>query len=200
MATTSSPASVGLYLDKEQHFKQYSNELLSAGFSLSAQQLSHSICIVDQEELENKPDFWLNKPTPFIISGIMDAQECTRLLSTLSNTVGFLNDMPTFPEITFNLVMGLHVFNERTVYSRRVENINEKILNNRIIGIAVGALRISFGGQADEIVETIKVLSRNKQKRLVDVATEIIYLLEPNMLPLESSMDEWLESKISRRS
>lgn len=200
MVMMHNPISVGIFTDKKQFFERYSNDLLTAGFNLSFQESGHAICIVDQKELEKEQDFWFNKATPFIISGIINSDQCTSFLGSYPSTVGFLNDVPTISEITFNLIMGLHIFNERLIYSRRVEGIDEKISNNRTIGIAVGALHATFGGEVEDIVDRVKVLSRNKQKRLVDVAMEITSLLEPSSVLLGQPMDEWLDARISIRA
>jgi len=189
---------VGIYSDKEQHFRQYSTELLEAGFNLSATNDAHHVCIVELQQLHGNQDFWIDQSTPYLVSDVSELHQASAILRGYPNVVGFLNDIPSAIDITLNLTLGLHWFNERENYSNRLENMDDKINNNRTIGVAVGALVSVYGGETQNVFEKLKLVSRNKQRRLVDVAADVLASLTPSDNSPEK-LDEWLDSHISVR-
>jgi hypothetical protein len=163
------------------------------------------IFIVGMSEFSDADNLahWTNTPSPFLISGIDSLPTKIVVQDVLDRAVGFLRRTPTLTEILLNLRLGLHLHHERSRHSKRIQNIETKIENNRVIGMAVGVLMSNYGESEQHIFDAIKSISRNKQRRISSVAHEIItkhdraYQTDSNPTLSASSLKAWLKNNIT---
>jgi len=174
---------VGIFGSEALALVECANELHQAGYDLnfsssvkSRNESNEDIFIVGISEFSDADNLarWKSTGTPFLISGIDSLPHSIAVLEVLDSAVGFIRSAPTLTEILLNLRLGLHWHNERSNHSRRIQNIETKIENNRIIGMAVGVLMNNYGESEQHVFDSIKSISRNKQRRISSVAHEII--------------------------
>jgi len=194
-------------------FEQYRQELQGVGYHLSFEKnvlendrvSGSDICIVDIAELEPSKQLLQNKNLPFLIYGIKELPTNEQIVSVFYDAVGYFVDEPSASSICLNIQLGLHRHRERVSYSKRVQDITEKIENNRLNGIATGLLMGKTGLSAEHIFDEVKSLSRNKQQRVADVASEIIKLLSNEIMSTEMKTTKtrpirnltlWLEENV----
>lgn len=215
MEITHHPVTVGIFGTEALAIGQCASELSLAGYALNfpssfkPDQHSHNdIYIVGISELSDMDNLaqWKNSPSPFLISGIDTLPQNNALLDILDRAVGFIRSAPTLTEILLNLRLGLHWHNERRSHSQRIHNIESKIENNRVIGMAVGVLMNSYGQSEQHVFESLKSVSRNKQRRISSVAHEIITKhdgrnQDGNNLTLSAScLQSWLTNNITMKN
>lgn len=180
------PIYVSVFGTKASSLLQHQQALTATGccldfptipLELSIKDQPADIYIVDLIEIKQSQSLFQSETLPYLIYGLDDLPVDTTSLELLYNAVGYLADMPSVNSIRLNVQLGLQRFRERQNYSRRVQDISEKIENNRLIGIATGLLISKTGLAPEEVFEQLKQVSRNKQRRAVDVAEEIILAL-----------------------
>tara|TARA_R110002153_G_scaffold107109_4_gene246912 strand:+ start:77166 stop:77816 length:651 start_codon:yes stop_codon:yes gene_type:complete len=212
MEITHSPIRVGIFGREALTLAECANELYQAGYDLnfssslkSRNETDDDIFIVGMSEFSDtdKLAHWQSTPTPFLISGI-DSLPCnTEVQYVLDRAVGFIRSSPTLTELLLNLRLGLHWHHERSRHSKRIQNIETKIENNRIIGMAVGVLMNNYSESEQHVFDSIKSISRKKQRRISSVAHEIIskhdgiYQAEGNPTLSESNLQIWLTNNIT---
>lgn len=162
------------------------------------------IFIVGMSEFSNTDNLvhWTSTPSPFLILGIDRLPTKNVVQDVLDRAVGFIRSTPTLTEILLNLRLGLHLHHERSSHSKRIQNIETKIENNRVIGMAVGVLMSNYGESEEHIFDAIKSISRNKQRRISSVAHEIItkhdkIYQNDGDRALSSSLGAWLTNNIT---
>lgn len=205
---------VGIYDDEKTIFHQYSDELSSGGYQLcftpeltplSIEESDADICIINIAKLEGDTDFLHETNTPFLVSGVSKQIINFAPNNIFKHSVGLISNDPSLEEICINIRLGLLRHDERKKYSDRIEGINEKFENNRITGIAIGLLMSSSGLLKEDILEDIKLISRKKQRRIPDVANEIISILQSNKdidtneINSRPKFKHWLDKNISSR-
>jgi hypothetical protein len=212
MEITHRPVRVGIFGSEALALGECANELHQAGYDLnfcsSLQPRNESdddIFIVGMSEFY-EPDnlaHWKSTPLPFLVSGIDSLPNNITVQELLDRAVGFIRSTPTLTEILLNLRLGLHLHHERSRHSKRIQNIETKIENNRVIGMAVGVLMNNYGESEQHIFDAIKTISRNKQRRISSVAHEIItkhdkiYQADDNPTLLVSNLQTWLTKNIT---
>lgn len=205
---------VGIYDGEKTIFHQYSDELSSGGYQLSfnPELTPHSIdksdddiCIINIAKLDGNTDFLHETNTPFLVSGVSKQIINFAPNDIFKHSVGLISNEPSLEEICINIRLGLLWYDERKKYSDRIEGINEKFESNRITGIAIGLLMSASGLLKEDILEDIKVISRNKQRRIPDVANEIILILQSNKdidtseINSREKFKSWLDNNIASR-
>lgn len=206
------PVRVGIFGTESHALSQCANELHQAGYDLNfstsltpSDHTTDDIYIVGISELADnqKLKHWKNTSVPFLISGIDTLPNNIAMLDVLDSAVGFIRSAPTLTEILLNLRLGVHWHNERSNHSKRIHNIETKIENNRVIGMAVGVLMNNYGQSEQHVFDSIKAICRNKQRRISSVAQEIITKhngINPNLenpTLSAASMQTWLTDNIT---
>lgn len=213
MEITRSLVRVGIFGSEALAIGECANELRQAGYILnfsaslkSRNEPDNDIFIVGMSEFDDADTlaFWESTPSPFLISGIDSLPHNIALLEAFNSAVGYIRSAPTLTEILLNLRLGLHWHNERRSHSKRMSNIETKIENNRIIGIAVGVLMNNYGETEHHVFDCLKAISRNKQRRISSVAQEIIakhnernHTTDINLKSPPSSLQTWLTDNIT---
>jgi len=204
--------SVNIYGVEASVFHQSKEQLLGMGYDLhfypccdhsTVSELRADICIVDIARLDECGSIFKQAATPYLISGITDSNEAGLPVEVLKNSVGFMNGCPTASDMGINLSLGLLWHEEREKYSQRVQDIDEKINNNRTNGVAIGMLMQQSGLLEQEVMTCLKSISRDKRRRMVDVSAGIIdntYLLEKADLTTLAKLKNWLVLAIPNRS
>ena len=211
----SKPINVVVYGKKSSVFEQYQQELQGVGYDLkiapkftnTTQHVSSSdICIVAATELAFCQPFFQNTNLPFLVYDMDCGSNDTEIEDIYPDAVGYFVGEPSTKSICLNIQLGLQRHRERENYAKRMQDITDKIENNRLTGIATGLLMSKTGLAADQIFDEIKSISRKKQQRVADVATEIIRILSsdelktPEMKIIRSkpirNLSLWLEGNI----
>tara|TARA_R110002050_G_scaffold57423_5_gene129344 strand:- start:266161 stop:266808 length:648 start_codon:yes stop_codon:yes gene_type:complete len=211
MEITRSPVRVGIFGSEASVLAECANELHQAGYVLnfssslkSRNEPDDDIFIVGMSEFADSDNLalWKNTPSPFLISGIDSFPHNSAVLDALNSAVGYIRSAPTLTEILLNLRLGLHWHNERSSHSKRINNIETKIENNRIIGMAVGVLMNNYGESEQRVFDSLKTISRNNQRKISSVAQEILakhsernYQADDNKQA--SSLHTWLSNNIT---
>lgn len=208
------PIRVGIFGKEALALGQCADELHQAGYDLNfsaslkpAKQAVDDIYIVGISELKDADNLalWKSTPSPFLISGIDTLPKNLAILDVLDNAVGLIRTSPTLTEILLNLRLGLHWHSERLSHSKRIHNIETKIENNRIIGMAVGVLMNNYGQSEQHVFDSMKSISRHKQRRISSVAHEIITKYDQinhtqeNPTLSASSLQSWLTNNITMK-
>ena len=202
---------VNIYGVEASVFHQSKEQLLAMGYDLhfypccdqsTASELMADICIVDIAHLGKCGSILKQADTPYLVSGITASNETEMPLEVFKNSVGFLNGFPTASDMGINLSLGLQWHDEREKYSQRVQNIDEKINNNRTNGVAIGMLMQQSGLPEQEVMTCLKAISRDKRRRMVDVSGDIIdkaSLLDKADLTTLAKLKNWLVLAIKSR-
>jgi len=201
---------VDVYSENESEFRDPSEELRSLGYTLRfcnnlasfATLKNHpDICIVDVSKLSECHGELKSLSSPYLLSGADFLKENVVPSESFENSVGFINAEPSVSDICVNIQLGLLWHKEREHFSRRGQDIDEKISNNRITGIAVGMLMQKSGLAEGDVLNSLKSASRSKQRRMVDVSREIIDDIDKTNEALSSLGDlkKWLAATISYR-
>ncbi|MEY8239403.1 MAG: ANTAR domain-containing protein [Cycloclasticus sp.] len=193
-------------------FQQREEDFLAMGYRLQcrtespAEVLAADICIVDVSRMDDCRELLQQKNTPYLISGINLTPPLTGTVelpfAVLKNSVGFMNASPLLADISISIRLGLLWHDEREKYSQRVQNIESKINNNRVNGIAIGMLMQQSGLLEHAVMNCLKQTSRNKRRRMVDVSAEVIdklALLDQAQLSTEAQLLNWLKETVSCR-
>ncbi len=203
---------VGIFGSETLALGECASELKQAGYDLNFSSSSKSrnesdddIFIVGISEFSDADNLahWTSTPSPFLISGIDRLPTNIVVQEVMDRAVGFIRSTPTLTEILLNLRLGLHLHHERSRHSKRIQNIETKIENNRVIGMAVGVLMSNYGESEQHIFDAIKSISRNKQRRISSVAHEIItkhdrtYQTAGDPTVSASSLQTWLSNNIT---
>lgn len=203
---------VHIYGAEESVFHQSKEQLLTMGYDLhfypycddaTAGELKPDICIVDITRLDECGHLFKQAGTPYLISGINASNEAELPVEAFKNSVGFINGLPTASDTGINLSLGLLWHEEREKYSQRIQDISEKINNNRTNGLAIGMLMQQSGLLEQEVMTCLKSISRDKRRRMVDVSGDIIdqgSLLGKADLTTLTKLKNWLERVIKSRS
>lgn len=214
MEMTLAPVRVGICGSETLPLTECANELRQAGYALSFSSLlksknepDYDIFIVGLSEFvdADKLALWKNSSSPFLILGVDSLAHNIDVLNTLDTAVGYIRSTPTLTELLLNLRLGLHWFNERRTHSKRINNIENKIENNRTIGVAIGMLMNNYGESEQYVFDSLKAISRNKQRGISSVAHEIISKHnEDNQTDLNpksstSSLQTWLTNNITMK-
>jgi len=207
MEITQGLIKVGIFGSEALVLGECANELHQAGYVLnfsssvkSRGESDDDIFVVGMSEFSNADNLalWKNTAAPFLISGIDSLPHNLAVLDAMNSAVGYIRSAPTLTEILLNLRLGLHWHSERSSHSKRINNIESKIDNNRIIGIAVGVLMNNYGESEQYVFDALKVISRNKQRRISSVAQEIITKHnEYELTQKSSSLETWLANNIT---
>lgn len=169
----------------------------------AASELKADICIVDIARLDECGNLFKQAGTPYLISGINASNEAELPVEAFKNSVGFINGLPTASDTSINLSLGLLWHEERERYSQRVQDISEKINNNRTNGVAIGMLMQQSGLFEKQVMTCLKSISRDKRRRMVDVSGDIIdhgSLLAKADLTTLTKLKNWLVLVIKSRS
>ncbi|HEC58087.1 hypothetical protein LCGC14_1273110 [marine sediment metagenome] len=213
MEITRPPVRVGIFGSEGLALHECANELHQAGYvlnfsSASQDETDNDISIVGMSEFAHAGNItrWKNTPSPFLISGIDSLPHGTAMSEVFNIAVGYIRSAPTLTEILLNLRLGLHWHHERRSHSERISNIETKIENNRIIGMAVGVLMTHYGKSEQYVFDSLKTISRNKQRRISSVANEIIakhnedtQTDKPDIRLKSSDLHAWLTDNITMK-
>ncbi|ORU93777.1 MAG: hypothetical protein A6F70_06610 [Cycloclasticus sp. symbiont of Bathymodiolus heckerae] len=203
---------VDVYSDEISVFKQSKEDLLSLGYafrfcndlaSFASPQNIPDVCIVELSKLDESHDVLRSLDKPYLVSGVNFHNNHTASSDALEHSVGFINGAPSVSDICVNIRLGLLWHKEREHFSRRGQDIDEKIRNNRMTGIAVGMLMHKSGLVEEDVLNCLKSTSRSKQRRMVDASCEIIENIhKSNELSLDSVdlLEEWLLLTVSHRT
>lgn len=203
---------VNIYGVEDSVFHQSKKQLLTMGYDLhfyhcchnaEASEVKADICIVDIARLDKCGNLFKQAGTPYLISGINASNETELPAEALKNSVGFINGLPTASDTGINLSLGLLWHEEREKYSQRIQDISEKINNNRTNGLAIGMLMQQSGLPEPDVMTCLKSISRDKRRRMVDVSGDIIdkaSLLDKANLTTLAKLKNWLELAIKSRS
>jgi len=196
----------------DNYYSQHSSHLLEHNFELSFGNLSalknSDIYIVNLGELDAFSEQLdeLNISKPYLISGDANLPSSSKDRELLFNSVGLVSSNPSFHDLILNIELGLSWHDERIKYGRRLNDFERKVENNRIIGVAVGIIMGRTNVSTyDKAFEYLRISSRNKQRRISDVAVEITAKLTPEKQPDTLAIDCikdlecWLEDNISHR-
>jgi len=204
---------VNVYGVEASVFYQSKNELLEMGYMLhfdpqSALSASTTdICIVDLSRIDDWQDVLKQDRVPYLISGVNMSKppsvRCEFPVDILKDSVGFINGMPVLTDVCISIHLGLLWHDERQKYSQRVQDIDEKIHNNRTTGVAIGMLMSQSGLPEKDVMSCLKSTSRDKRRRMVDVSDEIItnnQLLDNADISTQEKLNIWLDSAVSNRT
>ncbi len=202
---------VNVYGVEASVFHQSKEQLLTMGYDLhfypcchqaTGSELKADICIVDIARLAVCGSLFKQADTPYLISGITASNEAELPVEAFKNSVGFLNGFPTASDTSISLSLGLQWHEEREKYSQRVQDIDVKIHNNRVNGVAIGMLMQQSGLLEQEVMTCLKSISRDKRRRMVDVSGDIIdkaSLLDKTDLTTPAKLKNWLVLAIKAR-
>jgi uncharacterized protein YeeX (DUF496 family) len=192
--------------------KSFKEELLTLGYALRfSADISASnnppypdVCIIDVSMLSSSKEIIQALPFPYLVSGMNLTQTHHQSSELLDNSVGFINGNPSVADICVNIRLGMLWNKERANFSKRAQDIDQKITNNRITGVAIGILMHKTGLSEEQVLDVIKSVSRDKQRRMVDVSIEVISTVnqpesENSELDTVVKLKAWLGSKIPRR-
>ncbi len=188
------------------------NELLARGYDLrffnnlnnfSAATNKPNICIVDVSKIEECHPYLASVAHPYLVSGVNFLNDHSQPKGVLSQSVGCIYGKPSISDICTHIQLGMLWHKEREHVSRRVQDIDEKIRNNRITGVAIGMLMQKTELSEQDILDCLKSESRNKQRRMVDASIEIIVNLQKSQNSSFDSLDalkSWLKLAIPKRT
>jgi hypothetical protein len=154
------------------------------------------IYIIDISELTDSQKSLENLSAPYIVAGINPSFDNQIPSNILENSVGYINGHPSIQDICIGIRLGLPWHKERELYTLRTQNINEKIRNNRINGVAIGMLMHKTGFAEQDVLDSLKSVSRRKQHRMVDTALEVIAhtnVLKSASLNSIAELEAWLD-------
>jgi len=196
----------------DNYYSQHSDHLLEHNFELSFGSISDlqnsDIYIVSLDELKTFSEqvSALNISKPYLVAGDASLPSTGKSREFLFDSVGVVASNPSFHDLILNIELGLSWHDERLRYGRRLDDFEKKVENNRIIGVAVGVImgRTNVSNY-DKAFEYLRISSRNKQRRISDVAVEITTKLMPEKHPETDAVDciknleQWLEEHVSHR-
>jgi len=196
----------------ESFYSQHSENLLEHDFEISFGNVSDlkisDIYIVSLDLLKECSEKFniFNIQKPYLIAGDAKLPKTDNDRDFLFNSVGVVANNPSFHDLILNIELGLSWHDERLKYGRRLDDFEQKVENNRVIGVAVGMIMGRTNVSTyDEAFECLRVASRNKQRRISDVAVEITTKMTPeNREAVKDcdcieSLERWLESHVSHR-
>ena len=196
----------------DNYCSQHSDDLLEHNFELTFGNIldlkNSDIYIVSLDLLKAFSEKFnghnINKP--YLVAGDTNLPSAGKDRDFLFNSVGVVASNPSFHDLILNIELGLSWHDERLKYGRRLDDFEKKVENNRIIGVAVGVIMGRTNVSTyDEAFECLRVASRNKQRRISDVAVEITTKMTPeNREAVKDcdcieSLELWLESHVSHR-
>jgi len=210
MGNDGAAINVDVYSADESEFRRSSEELKSLGYmfrfcndlaSFLKPKNHPDLCIVDVSKIDECHGELKSLSKPYLLSSTDFLKGNTVPSESFENSVGFINTAPSVSDICVNIQLGLLWHKEREHFSRRGQDIDEKIRNNRITGIAVGMLMQRSGLAEDDVLHSLKSASRSKQRRMVEASCEIIGDLDKTSKALGSIDDlkKWLAATISHR-
>ena len=161
-----------------------------------------NICIVDVSKINQCHPYLTSVAHPYLVSGVNFLKDLSLSKEVLSQSVGCINGKLSTSEICIHIQLGMLWHQEREHTSRRVQDIDEKIKNNRITGVAIGMLMQKTELSEQDILDCLKSESRNKQRRMVDASLEVIVNLQESKDSSFDSLDalkSWLKLAIPKR-
>ncbi len=190
------------------------NNLLTRGFNLnfisnlsvsSIKKSKAHLFILNIDYLNDASDaFLLVSEKPFLIYSFSNSLLCSKTLTIFEKSVGYISQYASVDEICINIKLGLLRFKERNKFVERMQNLDEKFINYRITGIAVGLLMGKTQQNETYVLDKIKLVSRSKQRRVFDVAQDIIdlYTTEDRLNQEDKNLniEKWLMNKIVHRN
>jgi len=196
----------------DDYCSQHGDDLLGHNFELSFGNIldlkNSDIYIVSLDLLKTFSEQFnaLNISKPYLVAGDANLPSTGKGREFLFNSVGVVSSNPSFHDLILNIELGLSWHDERLKYGRRLDDFETKVENNRIIGVAVGIImgRTNVSSY-DKAFEYLRISSRNKQRRISDVAVEITTKLtlekHPEALAIDcvKDLEKWLEGNISHR-
>ncbi len=212
MATKENLVRVCVYDVDATVFQDSQEELLTLGYQLSfyndleasmPEAIKPDVYIVDVAKLDASKALLESIDKPYLVSGINFLDNSPAPSSALDNSVGFINGHPSVTDICVNIRLGLLWYKEREHFSRRGQDIDEKIRNNRMTGVAVGMLMQKTGLTEEDVLTCLKSTSRNKQRRMVDASCAVIEQIHKSKdtsLNSSAELSAWLDSTISHRT
>jgi len=196
----------------DNHYSQHSDDLLEHNFELTFGNIldlkNADIYIVSLDLLKAFSEQFsgLNISKPYLVAGDANLPSAGKDREFLFNSVGVVSSNPSFHDLILNIELGLSWHDERLKYGRRLDDFEKKVENNRIIGVAVGIImgRTNVSSY-DKAFEYLRISSRNKQRRISDVAVEITAKLTPEKhsetlaIDCIKDLEQWLERNVSHR-
>jgi len=198
-------------LDQELSFySQYKENLFLQGYDLNFSGINDikdlddsDIYIVSIDDLKTYSDIFesLNIKSPYLIAGTCELPKDDSERQLIFQSVGAVTTNSSLHELILNVELGLSWHAERLLYGRRLDDFENKIENNRIIGVVIGLIMgRSNVTSYNEAFECLRIVSRNKQRRISDVAMEgISKLTHATVFECKSGLKEWLEVNILHR-
>lgn len=202
-------------LDQENLYSEYTDKLSDHGFKLLFSNISNlsnsdktDVYIVSIKLLQSYSDIFnaQNIKTPYLISGTCSLPKTKNEKQFIYRSVGLLANNSIFHDLILNLELGLSWHAEREKNERRLSDFEQKIENNRIIGVAVGLI-ISHTNMSnyEDVFSMLRSISRNKQRRISDVAIDVTEMLSKQSIEKISSeeliknLESWAEENIPNR-
>lgn len=196
-------------------YSQYTDNLSKQGFDLlfigvnNVSDIDKSdIYIVSMDLLINFSDALglVNKNTPYLIAEASRLPKNNSEKQLFLGAVGIMTGQPAFHELILAIELGLSRHSERQSYNFRLKDFEEKVKNNRVIGVVVGLIMCRANITTyDEAFEYLRITSRKKQRRISDVAVDITSKLTPlksskaTTIDCISNFNEWLEENIHHK-
>lgn len=200
---------INVYTTETSALHQLRGELSNMGLQLhfpteSSPVANTDISIIHVSKTDDYTDIIQNPDLPFLLSGVNNLGD-DLADDLIKDCVGLINGHPSPSDVCIATRLGLQWHHERQRYSSRLRNFDNKINNNRTTGIAIGLLMVAFNLTDQHILDCLKSVCRKKQRRIPDVANELIDLYKKSKLPIHNNGTEkqlkiWLDSTIACRS
>ncbi|MBE0438702.1 MAG: hypothetical protein IBX57_02875 [Gammaproteobacteria bacterium] len=200
---------INVYAAEASALHQLRAELFDMGLQLhfpteSSAFDNSDIAIIDVSKIDDHADITQNPNLPFLLSGVHNLGHDLPD-DLIKDSVGFINGHPSPTDVCIAARLGLLLHHQRQRYSSRLHNFDNKINNNRTTGIAIGLLMVAFNLTEQHILDCLKSVCRTKQRRIPDVANEVIELYKQSKLRVHNNSTEkqlkiWLDSTIACKS
>jgi len=205
---------IDVYANENSNLYQDVDGLLSCGFDLnfisnlsvsSIEQSTAQLFILNIDYINETSDvFSLVSKKPFLIYSFSNSLLCNDSLNMFEKSVGYISQYASVDEISINIKLSLLRFKERKDFVERIQNLDEKFIHYRTTGIAVGLLMSKIKQDEAYILDKIKLVSRSKQRRMFDVAQDIIDLCTNKSISSQKdnnlNIEKWLMNRIVHRS
>jgi len=202
---------VGFYSDGHSSLSPHINSLSELGYkiTLSVEPFTNEdkrfdLLIFDTALLDKKLEILLLAcKLPYLLYSYLGHDQQYSPVNVLTHSVGLISENATFKEICVNIKLSLFWHRERTKNERRIKDLDEKFAGYHNTGTAVGLLMTMSGLDSETVLEKVKAVSRSKQRRIADVAQEIISISLKDIEEKEDfeaiELARWLMDNISIR-
>ena len=206
---------IDVYAKNNSHLYQDIDSLLTHGFHLnfisdlslsSIEQSTAHLFILSTDNINDESAvFSLVSKKPFLIYSFSGSLLSNKALRLFEKSVGYISQYASVDEVAINIQLSLLRFKERKNFVERMQGLDEKFTHHRTTGIAIGLLMSKVSQNEAYILDKIKLVSRSKQRRMIDVAQDIIDLCttENSILNQKNSnknIEKWLMNNIIHRS